>query len=129
MDKVTHFHIPVENMERAMRFYKSIFGWEIEETVAGMDYQLATTVAVDEKGMPEEPGAINGALYLRESPEECQSIVISVPSIDEYLKKIEKAGGKVVGPKSPVEDFGFYARVADTEGNVIGLWEDVKKSG
>jgi predicted enzyme related to lactoylglutathione lyase len=77
-----------------------------------MDYQLATTVAVDEKGIPKEPGSINGALYLRESPEECQSIVISVPSIDEYLKKIEKADCKVIGQKSPVEDFGFYARVA-----------------
>jgi predicted enzyme related to lactoylglutathione lyase len=54
--------------------------------------------------------------------------VINVPSIDEDLKKIEKAGGKVVWTKSPVGDFGFYAQVADTEGNVVGLWEDVKKS-
>lgn len=128
MDKVTHFHIPVEDMERAKKFYKNIFGWEIKETGMGKDYQLVTTVAVNEKGMPEEPGAINGALYLREKPEECPTIVINVPSIDEDLKKIEKAGGKVVWTKSPVGDFGFYAQVADTEGNVIGLWEDVKKS-
>jgi uncharacterized protein len=127
MDKVTHFHIPVEDMERAKKFYKSIFGWEIKETGMGKDYQLVTTVTVDEKGMPREPGAINGALYLREKPEECPTIVINVPSIDEDLKKIEKAGGKVVWTKSPVGDFGFYAQVADTEGNVIGLWEDVKK--
>jgi predicted enzyme related to lactoylglutathione lyase len=65
MDKVTHFHIPVDDMVRAKKFYKSIFGWEIKETGMGMDYQLVTTVAVDEKGMPREPGAINGALYLR----------------------------------------------------------------
>ena len=129
MDKVTHFHIPVEDMERAKKFYKSIFGWEIKETGMGRDYQLVTTVAVNEKGMPEEPGAINGALYLREKPEECPTIVINVPSIDEDLKKIEMAGGRVIWNKSPVGDFGFYAQVADTEGNVIGLWEDVRKSG
>jgi predicted enzyme related to lactoylglutathione lyase len=128
MDKVTHFHIPVDDMVRAKKFYKSIFGWEIKETGMGMDYQLVTTVAVDEKGMQREPGAINGALYLREKPEECPAIVINVPSIDEDLKKIEKAGGRVIWPKSPVGDFGFYAQVADTEGNVVGLWEDVKKS-
>ncbi len=128
MDKVTHFHVPVDDMARAKKFYKSIFGWEIKETGMGMDYQLVTTVAVDEKGMPKEPGAINGALYLRENPEECPSVVINVPSIDEYLKNIEKAGGKVVWPKSSVGDFGFYAQVADTERNVIGLWEDVKNS-
>lgn len=75
----------------------------------GRDYQLANTVDVDEKGMPEEPGAINGALYLREKPDECPSVVINVPSIDEYLKKVQKAGGKVVLQKSPVGDFGFYA--------------------
>lgn len=88
MDKVTHFHIPV-----------------------------------DENMMPTEPGAINGALYLREEPEEAPSLVINVPSIDEYLKKIEKAGGKVVWQKEPVGDFGFYAQISDTEGNVLGLWE------
>ena len=126
MDKATHFQIPVNDMDRAKKFYKSIFSWEISETGMGRDYQLATTVPVDEVGMPEEPGAINGALFLREEPEEAISIVINVPSIDEYLKKIEKAGGKVVWPKSSVGDFGLYAQIADTEGNVVGLWEDMK---
>lgn len=43
-----------------------------------------------------DPDVINVALYLREDPKQAVSIVINVPSIDEYLKKIEKAGGKVV---------------------------------
>ncbi len=123
---LTHFHIPVDDMSRAKKFYSKIFGWEIKETGMGRDYQLVNTVPVDENMMPAEPGAINGALYSRENPEEAPSIVINVPSIDEYLKKIEKAGGKVVWPKSPVGDFGLYAQISDTEGNVIGLWEDVK---
>lgn len=53
-------------------------------------------------------------------------IVINVPSIDEYLRKIEKAGGKVVISKMKVGDIGLYARFQDTEGNVIGLWQDLK---
>ena len=48
-------------------------------------------------------------------------------SIDEYLKKIESAGGKVIKPKDPILDIAFFALVEDTEGNIIGLWEDVKK--
>lgn len=126
MDKVTHFHIPVDDMTRAKKFYTDIFGWKIEETGMGRDYQLASTTPVDENRMPTEPGGINGALYQRESPGECPAIVINVPSIDGYLKKIEKAGGKIIWPKSPVGDFGFYAQVSDTEGNVIGLWQDVR---
>ncbi|MCZ7392508.1 MAG: VOC family protein [Candidatus Methanoperedens sp.] len=126
MDKVVHFHIPVDDMTRAKKFYKNIFGWEINETEWGMDFQLATTTPTDEEGMPKEPGGINGALYKRESPEQAPSVVINVPSIDDYLKKIEKAGGKVIVQKMPVGDFGLYAQIEDTEGNVIGLWEDVK---
>lgn len=126
MDKVVHFHIPVDDMNRAKKFYSKIFGWEIKETGMGMDYSLATTTPTDEEGMPKEPGGINGALYKRESADECPSIIINVPSIDEYLGKIKKAGGKVVWEKEPVGDFGFYAQFADTEGNSLGLWEDAK---
>lgn len=123
MDKVVHFQIPVEDMQRAKEFYRSIFGWKIQETGMGRDYQLATTTPTDEEGMPTEPGGINGALYLREKPEECPSIVINIPSIDDYLEKVERSGGKVAWPKEPVGDFGLYALVEDTEGNKIGLWE------
>lgn len=121
-----HFHIPVDDMARAKKFYRNIFDWEIKETGMGMDYQLAITTPTDEEGMPKELGAINGALYKRESPEEAPSIVIKVPSIDEYLNKVKKAGGKVIWQKEPVGDFGLYAQIADTEGNVIGLWQDVE---
>ncbi len=124
MDKVVHFHIPVNEMSRAKKFYADIFGWEIKEIEKHKNYQLVTTVTTDENDMPIEPGAINGALYVRETPEEYPEITIEVSSIEDYLKKIEKSGGKLVTPKTPVGDFGFYAEVLDTENNTIGLWED-----
>jgi hypothetical protein len=52
---------------------------------------------------------------------------VSVPSIDEYLKKIEAEGGQLVTPKTPILDIAFFAVVKDTEGNAIGLWEDIKR--
>ncbi len=126
MDKVVHFHIPVNDMNRAKKFYTDIFGWEINEIEEHKDYQLVTTVATDENDIPVEPGAINGSLYVRKTPEEYPEITIEVSSIDEYLKKIKKSGGKVVTPKTPVKDFGFYAEISDTENNAIGLWQDVE---
>lgn len=128
MNKVQHFQMPVDNMERAKRFYQEIFGWEITPVPGmGSDYHTATTVPVDEKGQPKVPGGINGALFQRGThSQEGISIVINVPSIDKYLKKIKAAGSKVVMPQSPVGDFGLYAQITDTEGNVIGIWEDVK---
>ncbi len=124
MDQVVHFHIPVNDMNRAKKFYTDIFGWEIKEIEKHKEYQLAKTVATDENDMPVEPGAINGALYVRETPEEYPEITIEVSSIDDYLKKIEKLGGKVTTPKTAVGDMGFYAEFSDTEGNDVGLWEE-----
>ena len=51
------------------------------------------------------------------------TIYVGVSSIDETIKKVEAAGGKVVTPKTPIPGMGAYARVADTEGNVIGLFQ------
>ncbi|HSF28296.1 MAG TPA: VOC family protein [Nitrosopumilaceae archaeon] len=122
MDKVIHFEIPADNVGRAQDFYKSIFGWKIVE-VPDMDYYFVTTVEADQNMIPKEPGAINGGMLKRSVPSEQPVIVIQVTSIDEYLKKISSSGGKVILPKMTVGSFGFYARVTDTEGNVIGLWE------
>jgi predicted enzyme related to lactoylglutathione lyase len=123
MDKVVHFHMPVDDMERARRFYMNIFGWDFQGT-GYPEYQLATTVDTDENDIPKEPGAINGALYTRESPEEYPEITIEVSSIEDYLKKIEKSGGKIITKKTPVKDLGFYAEFRDTENNIVGLWQE-----
>ena len=125
--KVIHFEIPADDLTRAQKFYKDVFGWKITKTpMPGVEYYMVTTVESDEKGMPKKPGAINGGMAKRNVPNESPVIVLNVPSIDEYLKKIQKAGGKVVLGKQKVGDMGLYARVADTEGNVIGIWQDVK---
>ena len=46
------------------------------------------------------------------------------PSIDEALRRVEAAGGKTVTEKMPVGEMGFAGYFADTEGNLIGLWEN-----
>jgi hypothetical protein len=128
MDRVTHFHIPADNMRRAKIFYREIFGWEFTETGMDQDYTMATTVKTDEKQMPLESGAINGALFLRRRPEESPSVVVSVEDIQSYVKKVKHAGGVIVSPVAQVEDFGLFAEIRDTEGNLLGLWQDLTES-
>jgi uncharacterized protein len=126
MNKVVHFEIPFDDDKRAEKFYKDVFGWQINK-FPGMDYYLAITADSEPNQMtPKEPGAINGGLLKRDDTGKAPMIVIDVPSIDEHISKITDAGGKQVMPKVPVGDFGFYARVSDTEGNVIGLWQTAK---
>ena len=128
MDKVVHFEIPADNIERAKKFYNSVFGWKIEKApMPGPEYHMITTVPTDEKQMPKELGAINGGMQKRSVPKEGPVIVINVPSLEEALKKAEKAGAKVVVPKMEVGDMGLYARITDTEGNIIGVWQDLPR--
>ncbi len=126
MDKVVHFEIPADDMARAKKFYQDIFGWKLID-YPQMDYTIVQTVAVDKDNMPLETGVINGGITKRIPTEKNPVIIIDVPSIDDYAKKIAKAGGKVVAPRQEVMGMGLYARFADTEGNVIGIWETIKK--
>lgn len=127
MDKVVHFEIPADDLKRADKFYSEIFGWQINKTPFSEVYHLANTVETEPSGMPKTPGAINGAIGLRDNKMPHPIIVIKVKSIDKTIEKIEEGGGKLYAPKVAVGPIGFYAKVTDTEGNVIGIWEDTPK--
>ncbi len=126
MNKVSHFEIPYEDQERAQKFYEEVFGWEINK-YSDEGYYLAFTTKSDPNTMmPSEPGSINGGLLKRDSTAKHPLLVIDVPNIDEHIKKIEDSGGELIMPKVSVGDSGFFARVADTEGNVIAIWQQLK---
>lgn len=123
MNKVVWFEIPFDESERAQRFYKDVFGWQMSH-FPEMDYYVATTADSDPQTMePKQPGAINGGLMKKDDTARHPLVLIEVPSIDEHLKKIEQNGGRTVMSKINAGNLGLYARVEDTEGNVIGLWE------
>ena len=123
MNKVMHFELPAEEMDRAARFYERVFGWKINR--GDKNYYLVNTVATDEKGMPQELGGINGGIQPRNDTAQAPILVIQVPDLEAALKKVEEAGGTIVMPKVKIENILYYARVEDTEGNVIGLGQDL----
>jgi hypothetical protein len=96
MDSVVHFEIPFEDKQRAMKFYTESFGWQLTD-MPQMSYVVASTTEVDDKQMPKKPGAINGGLFQRPKDAPHPAIYIS--------------------------GMGAYARVADTEGNIVGLFQ------
>ncbi len=127
MDYVGHFEIPAKDLERSKKFYANVFSWHAHD-ILEMSYTMLHTVETDKDNMPQKMGAINGGMISEEDNGGTNPVlVITVPSIDDYVKKIEEAGGKMVMPKTEVGDMGFYARFTDTEGVVMGIWEDRKK--
>ena len=89
-----------------------------------MEYVLVGTAESDENGMPKEPGSINGGMLTRQDPVKAPVITINVQSIDDALAKVQKNGGKVVREKLPVGNMGHAAYFKDSEGNIIGLWQN-----
>ncbi len=126
-NKAVHFEIPTDDLERAKRFYGEIFGWQLNQMGPEFgNYVLASTVETDENQMPKESGAINGGLMGRSDKVKSPVLVMDVPNVEEHIRKIEAAGGKLVEGPMDIPGMGKYAYVNDTEGNVIGIFEYLK---
>ena len=121
---IVHFEIPADDVEKLRKFYSELFGWKIEKTPGPVEYWSIETVPVDEKGEPIRPG-VNGGMMKRQNPQHKPVNYILVESVDEYSKKIEALGGKVVVPKIEVPGIGWWALALDTEGNQFAILESM----
>lgn len=131
MDKVQHFEIPADDLTRARKFYESVFDWKTMPFPMpnGTEYVGLHTGPVDEKNMMKEPGFINGGMFKRGGmlPITSPTIAVVVADLDQAIAKIKEAGGTVLMGKMDVAGMGWYAYVKDTEGNIIGVWQDAMK--
>ena len=121
--QVVHFEIPADDPERAQEFYRSAFEWDIS-SMPDMGYAILVGTPTDEQGRPKEPGSINGGMLRRSEEVGTPVITIAVEDIDKALETIGSLGGSTVLPKSPVMDMGFAAYFKDSEGNLMGLWQN-----
>jgi hypothetical protein len=124
MDPVVHFEIPAKDVKRASAFYSKAFGWNLNQ-FPGFEYWSVVTTDSDQNGMPKSPGSINGGMGKKGvMAPKAVTVTVSVADIDATLASVKKLGGSPVGKKMPVGDMGWSAYFEDTEGNVIGLWQN-----
>lgn len=122
-NRIVHFEIQAEDPQRAITFYKEVFGWEFPVWMEEPKYWGVMTAAQDSK----EPG-INGGLLVRKgpAPTEGQSVnayvcTVQVDDIDATIAKIEGAGGTLALPKHAIMGMAWQAYYKDTEGNIFGI--------
>lgn len=118
MPTIVHFDIASDNPQRAKEFYESLFGWKMEGPPGMTDYYLIETEDLNGNR------GVGGGLGMRGEPSQRITAYIGVDNIDEYSRKVEKCGGKVVQPKMVVPGWGYLAVCIDTEGNTFGLWQE-----
>jgi uncharacterized protein len=118
MPRVVHFETPVQDADRAGKFYSEVFGWKVSKWDGPQEYWLIST---GEEGHP----GIDGAFMQNctESPMSGPVNTIDVPSVDEYLEKITANGGAVAMPKMAVPSVGYLAYAKDTEGTLFGIMQ------
>jgi len=115
MARVIHFEIPVNDPDRAIKFYTNVFGWKIEKWPGPMDYWLVNS------GDEKKPG-INGGIMKRGNVQTTTN-TLGVDSVDDSVKAVTKAGGKLVMPKTPIPGVGYFAYCEDPEGNLFGVMQ------
>ena len=126
MNPVVHFEMPYEDRTRMAEFYAKVFGWQPQMLGPEMgSYVVVTTTESDDDG-PKKPGAINGGFYEKTQDTQNPSVVVSVDDIKQAMKRVEQAGGKVLGGQTPgqpddIPGVGLYVAIVDTEGNRVGM--------
>jgi predicted enzyme related to lactoylglutathione lyase len=117
MPRVIHFEMYTDDPERVRKFYQDVFGWQFNKWTGPQEYWLVTT------GGEGEPG-INGGM-MRPRPGQSPGTIntIGVPSLDQFIKKIEQQGGTICVPKMAIPGVGWLAYAQDPTGNVFGVLE------
>ncbi|HEX2394892.1 MAG TPA: VOC family protein [Bacteroidales bacterium] len=124
MNPVVHFEMPADDRERMADFYTRVFGWKTQFFGEDMgNYVTVTTTETDANGRPVNPGAINGGFYPKSADlgDQHPSIVIGVDNIQDSIKKIKEAGGKIIAEPVHIPQVGDYASFFDTEGNRVSI--------
>ena len=117
MNPAVYFEIPVQDMERAMRFYSAVFGFDFtRETLHGNEMALFP-LSAEAEGI--SGGLAKGDIY--KPSKDGTLIYLHTPDIDATLAKAMAAGGTMLFPKTQAGTYGFVAEFADSEGNRIGL--------
>lgn len=134
MNPVVHFEMGYKNKQRMVDFYTTAFGWKAKMMGPDMgNYVVAQTTETDDKGMVKKPGNINGGFYQKteDALSQAPSVVIAVDDIHESMKKVETAGGKILGAMDnagkhslepqEIPGVGLWMSFQDSEGNRVSM--------
>jgi predicted enzyme related to lactoylglutathione lyase len=115
---ISWFEIPAHDLDRATRFYEAALDMSLQrQVVGGVPMSLFGHAEADTGGCivfnpPESKPHADGVLvYLN-----------ATPSVTAALDRIQKAGGKKLGPAVELpNNYGYIGHFLDSEGNRVGL--------
>ena len=109
------FEIPASDLNRAVSFYEALLGIKLMQEQFG-PVQMAI--------FPYEKPNVGGCIAARNEVGGSGPLLFlnADPSLDDVLGRVAAAGGEVVQPRFDLPPgMGAYAKIRDTEGNVVGI--------
>jgi uncharacterized protein len=114
---VCWFEIYVDNIERAKKFYESVFSVKLEKInspeIEMWSFPMDTT----------KFGASGSLIHMPGFSPARNSVIIyfSCDDCAHEEEKIKRAGGKIEKSKFSIGEYGYITLAYDTEGNMIGF--------
>ena len=120
-NKLTHFAIHIDDIDRAKSFYDGVFDWAFNS------YGQADFLQI--KADKSETGELIGALQSRKFSPVPEKLIglectIGVENLDEIVERVKNNGGQLLLPKTAIPYVGWIAKFLDTEGNLICAMQD-----
>ena len=119
---VVYFEIPVIDIDRATKFYSTVFNFKFDTTIIDNNKMALFPFT-------EEKSGISGALAKGEIYKPTKDgvlIYFNTANIDETLRLANVNGGQILYPKTD-NGIGLVAEFEDTEGNRIALYQSKEK--
>lgn len=114
---VSWFEIPAIDFQQAVDFYNHIFDIEMEQNITEHNSMafFPTTKGIG-------GSIVTGQGYV---PSDCGPLIYlnGGEDLNKILKKIEGVGGRIVMPKTLInEEMGYFAIFIDSQGNKLALY-------
>jgi hypothetical protein len=118
---VFYFEIPVENIDRAIKFYSAVFKFDFEKQ--SIDHNEMALFPFNDKHSGISGALAKGEIY--KPTKDGVLIYFKTEDIDATLKLATANGGQILYPKTD-NGVGLVAEFEDTEGNRIALYQTKK---
>ena len=118
---ISWFEIPTTDINRAQKFYETVFGF----SMMPLDFP---DMKMRMFPLDDPMNGVGGALVDSggfHKPSETEGPLIYLngnPDVQQFLERVEAAGGKIMVPKTEISpEYGDMGVFKDTEGNRIAL--------
>jgi len=113
------FDIYVDDVDRAVAFYESVFGQKLEKIVdpTGETQMMSFPASMNAYGAS---GALVRSEHARPGVGGTM-VYFSVEDCAVQESRVVAAQGRIVRPKFSIGDFGWVSLCVDTEGNMFGI--------